>query len=45
MGRLATAAASYPTLGGFSQNIAGQQNIAGTAKKPRQIGVRLGYRW
>ncbi len=40
-GRLAASAASYPTLGGFSQNIAGQQTVAGTAKKPRQYGVRL----
>lgn len=36
---------SYPTLGGFSQGIAGQQNVAETAKKSRQYGVRVGYKW
>ena len=43
--RAAAIAASYPSLGGFSQAIAGEQNIAGTAKKPRQFGVRVAYRF
>jgi Aldehyde dehydrogenase family len=47
--RAGVIAASYPTLGGFSQGIAGQQNVVETAKKPRSIacasdtsGRRLG---
>lgn len=36
---------SYPALGGFSQAIAGEQNVAGTAKKPRQFGVRVAYQF
>ncbi|WP_394760453.1 TonB-dependent receptor [Phenylobacterium sp.] len=39
------AANAYPTLGGFTQTIAGQQTVAGTAKKPRQYGVRLALKF
>jgi F0F1-type ATP synthase membrane subunit c/vacuolar-type H+-ATPase subunit K len=41
----APAAGSYAPLGGFAQGIAGQQTVAGTAKKPRQFGVRIGYQF
>lgn len=42
-GRLGAITGSYPTLNGFSQGVAGQQNVAGTAKKPRQYGLRVSY--
>ncbi len=45
IGAAYTGAGAYPTLGGFSQQIAGQQTVAGTAKKPRQFGVRLAVRF
>ena len=41
----AAAASIYPTLGGFPQTIAGEQNVAGTAKKPRQYGVRVAFKF
>jgi len=44
-GRAAAIAGSYPALGGFSQAIAGEQNVAGTGKKPVQYGVRIAYQF
>ena len=41
----AAAASVYAPNGGFSQTIAGEQNVAGTAKKPRQFGVRVAYKF
>lgn len=35
----------YPPVAGQSQIAAGEQSIAGTAKKPRQYGVRLNYKF
>ncbi len=39
--RPASLGSGYPAINGFSQSAAGSQGVTGTARKPRQFGIRV----